>query len=167
MRTRQIAFLGLMLSMVMVLVILERMLPPLPFLPPNFGIGLSNIIIMYLLFFAGMRKALMMAVLKASFSLLIRGPISGVLSLSGGVASVVVVGIFAKIIGKTSYTTLSILGAVAHNAAQVVVASFLLDSQLLLIYYSPVLLVVGLITGSLTGVTMKVIMPIFSRLYKD
>lgn len=156
-----------MLSMIMVLVIVERMLPPLPFMPPNFGIGLSNIIVMYLLFFMGLRKAAMMAALKASFNLIIRGPVSGILSLVGGLSSVCVVWLARRLLGdRASYIALGILGAIAHNAAQVAVASFILQSRLLVIYYSPVLLIVGLVTGSLTGMSMKVIMPIFDRLYK-
>lgn len=167
-KPKQVAFLGLMLSIIMVLVIAERMLPPLPFLPPNFGIGLSNIIIMYLLFFFGIRKTLIMAVLKAMFNLMIRGPMSGILSLTGGFFSVIVISLASRLMGgKVSYITLSVLGAVAHNAGQVIVASFLLQSPLLLVYYSPFLFAVGLLAGFLTGISMNVLMPIFNRFYNS
>ena len=50
--TKKLAFLSIMIAIIMVLVVVEGMLPPLPMLPPQFGrIGHSNVIIMYLFFY--------------------------------------------------------------------------------------------------------------------
>lgn len=167
-RSKKIALMGLMLAMVIVLLWIERMLPPLPILPPNFKLGLSNIIVMYILFFIGRKEAITLVVLKAFFNMMIRGPIGGLLSLSGGIASILIIILMMWIFKeKVSYTVLSIAGAIFHNIGQLIVISLLFQNFLLLTLYLPMLLVVGTISGTLTGIVLKVLLPAFERLHKE
>lgn len=164
--TKKIAFLGLMLALIIVLMIIERMIPPLPFLPPHFKLGLSNIIVMYSLFFIGKKDVFLLVALKASFNAMMRGPLGGVLSLSGGLLSVAVIVLISLIFkNKVSYVALSIAGAIFHNLGQIAVMAVYLQSPILLQFYLPIILIAGTILGTITGVSLKTIMPIFHRMH--
>ena len=73
--------------------------------------------------------------------------------------------------GPVSYThlvqptwfILSVCGALAHNVGQLLGASVILSSAMSL-YYAPVMLVFGLIMGSLTSITLRALLPALGRL---
>jgi len=56
---------------------------------------------------------------------------------------------------NASYLILSIAGAVSHNVAQIIVASVLTET-FLIAYYLPVLIISGIMAGSVTSVILKV-----------
>jgi heptaprenyl diphosphate synthase len=151
--------LALMLSMIFVLSALEGMFPPLPY---NMRFGLSNVVTMYALFFIGTRAAFTLAGLKSLSVLLMRGFIAGLLSLSGGVLSLLVIALLATVWRNASYFLLSVAGAVTHNMAQLAVASWLTSNTLLLSLF-PVMALTGILAGSLTAVLLRVVMPLFKR----
>jgi len=164
--TKKVALLGLMLSAILILVTLERMLPPLPLVPPNFKLGLSNIIVMYSLFFIGKREAIMLVILKSLFNLIMRNPVAGIIGFSGGIMSIFSIMIFYGLFkSKFSYMTISIIGAIFHNIGQLVAASFLLRHWVIG-HFIPVLLVFGVIMGALTGTLLKAVMPALDRISK-
>jgi heptaprenyl diphosphate synthase len=156
---RDITMLALMLSMIFALSLIEQILPPLPM---HMRYGLSNTVTMYALFFIGKRSAFLLAALKSLFVLLMRGPIAGMLSLSGGVTSLLVIALIALAYREASYLLLSIAGAVTHNIAQIAAASWLVSTNLLLVYL-PIMTAAGVMAGSLTAVLLRVVMPVFKR----
>ncbi|MDR1979051.1 MAG: Gx transporter family protein [Synergistaceae bacterium] len=156
---RETTTLALMLSMIFVLSIIEGMFPPLPF---HMRFGLSNVVTMYALFFIGKRAAFTLAALKSLSILVMRGPIAGLLSLSGGVLSLLVIALLAAAWRSASYFLLSIAGAVTHNMTQLLVASWLTSTNLLLLLL-PVMAVAGILAGSLTAVLLRVVMPLFKN----
>jgi len=157
-----------MLALILILTMLENMLPPFPMLPPQFGrIGLSNVIIMYLIFFLGKKEAVAMAVIKALFSVLTRGPIAGLLSLAGGLLAVVMICFLLWVFKHSiSYVALSIAGAIGHNVGQLLTACVIMQNWNLFVFYFPVLLISGVIFGTITGVFLQVIMPVFNKIHK-
>jgi len=165
---QKVALLGLLLGMILILLVLERMLPPLPFLPPNFKLGLSNIIVMYTIFFVGTKEAFTMVLLKGFFNLLLRGTMGAVLSLSGGFLSVLAIVLVSKVFrGKVSFLILSILGALMHNIGQLLAAAFMLGNDLLFISFLPIVLIAGVVLGTLTGLASQVIVPIFNQINRQ
>ncbi|MCL2580674.1 MAG: Gx transporter family protein, partial [Oscillospiraceae bacterium] len=98
-KTRQTSLLGMMLAMIVVLSALEHALPPIPGLPPNMRLGLSNVVTMYAIFFVGYKQAFLLAVLKSMFVMSIRGGIAGVLSFSGGMLAVLGIVLLAHVFG--------------------------------------------------------------------
>jgi heptaprenyl diphosphate synthase len=165
-KSKKVALLGLLLALVVVLGMLENMLPAIPLLPPNVRLGLANTVSMYCIFFIGKREALLLTVTKSAFVFLTRGPIAALLSLSGGLLSLVII-IVAWYGSKhsLSYITYSILGAVSHNIGQIAAFSLLMKNEYML-YYLPVLLVFGIVMGTVTGILLKAIMPYFNHLVK-
>jgi heptaprenyl diphosphate synthase len=157
----------MMLAIILVLTALEHMLPPLPLLPPNVKLGLSNIVTMYCVFFVSRASAVTMNALKAFFVFLTRGPMAGMLSLSGGLLSIGVIILLTVIFKeKISYAVISVAGAVAHNLGQYAAVSVIMQT-VYLAYYLPVLLLAGVAMGVITGVLLKVTLPVFKRISKE
>lgn len=158
---------GLMLAVVAALSFVEHMLPPLPFLPPNVKLGLSNIVIMYCIFFLGKREAFTLAVLKSGFVLFTRGPVAGLLSITGGLLSIAVIIMLLFLFkSRISYITASISGAIMHNIGQIIAASFIMGTGMIF-YYLPVLIVSGIVMGIVTGTMLKILLPVFDSTYKN
>lgn len=163
-RVRRLAFMAILLAMISVLSYLEHALPPLPMLPPGVRMGLGNIITMYALFFMGRGPALTLAVLKSAMVLLMRGAMAGLLSLCGGLCAVaVIMALMALGRGRISWLLLSVGGAIAHNVGQLAVASLIMHTNLVLAYL-PVLVAFGVLMGAVTGVLLRVVMPLFDRI---
>ena len=162
-KAKTVARMGLMLALALILALMERMIPPLPMLPPGVNLGLANIVVMYCVFFLGARHAFGIAALKSAFVALTRGPVAGALSLCGGLLSLLVIWVLiAAFKRRISYVATSICGAVGHNAGQIFLASLILNTMAL--YYLPVLIVSGIVMGMMTGATLTVLLPILHRI---
>lgn len=158
-KARSITNMAMLFAVAIVLSFLESLLPPLPYLPPGFKLGLSNIAVMYALFFMGRKSAFTIAVLKSGFVFMTRGATSGILSLSGGLASVLVMLALAAVGNKKiSYLMLSISGAIFHNLGQLAALTLLMLNTYAL-WYTPVLLAAGIVMGFVTGSVLKIVMP--------
>ena len=151
------AFLGLMLALALVLSFFETLLPALPFLPVGVKLGLSNIVTMYSLFFLGAMPAFTIALLKALFVLLVRGPIGAALSLSGGLCSVCLMLAVKRLPGLTN-GIISVVGAISHNIGQLLLAAVILKSAYTF-FYLPVMILSGTLMGIITGTLLRLVMP--------
>ena len=172
MKTRQIAFLGVMLAVVFVLSAAESLLLTLPLLPPHVRPGLSNIVVMYCLFCVGYKQAIGLGVAKSLFVLLTRGPTAGLLSLCGGMLSIAVIILLLTLFdgkggeGKMSYACVSVAGAIAHNLGQLAAIMALMATPAM-IYFLPTLILTGIATGLLTGTLLKILMPSLAQIRRD
>jgi len=163
-KTKILVVTSIMLALMMTLSILERMLPPIPGFPPGANLGLANIIVMYCVFFLGVKRALGLAALKSLFVFLIRGPIAGLLSFCGGFLSLCVIALLLAIFRrKISYAAASVCGAVSHNMGQMLAASMLMNTTVF--FYLPALIVSGIIMGLATGVALAVLLPVFHQFF--
>ena len=163
MKTKQVALSGLLFALAMALSFLEGLIP-IPGLLPGMKLGLANIVVMYALFFMGTGQALVLDLLKAFFVFLVSGATAGFLSLCGGLVSLLVMWALYRLPPKRpTWFILSVSGALAHNFGQLAGASIMLGSALSL-YYAPVLLILGLVMGCVTSITLRAILPPLSRL---
>ena len=164
--TSYITLMSLLFAMSITLTAVEYMIPPLPLMPPGVKLGLSNIVTMYCLFYLGKKSAFTIIILKSGFVFLIRGVTSFMMSISGGVLSaLVMILLLAVTTQNISYLVISIAGAISHNIGQIVVASFLVGTGLVMTYL-PLLLISGVIMGNVTGGLLKVITPAFKAMSK-
>ncbi len=161
-KTKYITYMAMLLTLIVVLSIFESTLPPFPFLPPGVKIGLANTVTMFTLFFIGKKEAFTLSVLKSAFVLITRGVTSGVLSLCGGLLSICVLIILLILYKKASYLALSISGAIAHNIGQLIAVSIMMKNSYTF-YYLPVLIVSGIVMGSITGILLKTTLPVLSK----
>ena len=155
-KTHEIALSGLLFALAMALSFIEGTLV-IPGLAPGMKLGLANIVVMYALFFMGARQALYLDLLKALFVFLVSGWTAGFLSL------LVMWVLYYKLPFRPTWFILSVCGALSHNIGQLLGAGLILSSAMSL-YYAPVMLVLGLVMGALTSLTLRAILPALGRL---
>lgn len=163
-KTQMLVLTSMIFAAALVLAVVENALPPLPVAVPGVKFGLSNIAVMYALFFLGKKQAFTIAILKSAFVFITRGGIAALLSLAGGVLSILVMVLLMVIFReKISYLIISIFGAVFHNIGQFIVITVIYTGMNMWAYL-PVLLLSGLAAGIVTSTLLKFIMPAFQRL---
>ena len=141
--------LGFMVAVAIVLQVLESSIPvPLPI--PGGKIGLANIVALIVLTKFGGKEAVVVTLLRAILgSLLHGGFITMIYSVTGGLFSTVTA---IWLLKRSKYTIIGIgiISALMHNLAQVIVAIILMNNIYIVTYY-PVLMLVSLPCGALTG----------------
>ena len=157
----RVAFTGLLAALALSFSFLEGLIPPIPVLPPGAKLGLSNIVVLYAAGSLGLPAALFLACLKGGFALLTRGVTAGLLSISGGVLSALVMWLLLQKT-RASLSLVGVFGALSHNAAQLC-AAWLLTSAAV-VFYLPFLVLFGVLTGLLTGLVLKLTLPPLQRI---
>ena len=160
MKSRKVAFFGILGAMGLVLGFFEGvLLPEIPFLPPGAKLGLSNIITMYAVTVSGFAGGLYIVLLKVLFALITRGAVAALMSFCGGVFSLAAVSLMIKKEGKLfTFFGIGIASAVMHNFGQLVAACVVTGTPEL-INYGKYLLIFALVTGAVTGTALLVLMP--------
>lgn len=149
-KAREVARTGLLFALAIALSWLESCISPLLGLIPALKLGLSNIVVMYALLFLRPRTAFLLVLLKGMFAFLTRGATAGILSVCGGLLSLAVLWVLLKFPFRISGYIFCVCGALAHNLGQLLAASVLLGSGMVLAY-APVLLVAGIAVGALSS----------------
>jgi len=158
---RRTAGMGMLFALALVLQYVESLIPSLFTFAPGIKLGLSNIVTMFCLFCAGLPEALTIAVLKGVFAFIIRGPAAGILSTVGGIGSVAVMKLLIKF--RQSRGLTSVFGAVSHNMFQLAAECVMMKSRAAL-YYAPVLVVSGIVMGTVTAYITRTVMPYLEKI---
>jgi heptaprenyl diphosphate synthase component I len=133
-----------------------ELLIPMDFVIPGIKLGLSNIVILLVIYRFGAKCGVAVTCFKAMLSSLLFGGFTTFLySFSGAVLSGIAMGLVYR---KESVTPVgaSLLGAAVHITAQVLCALLLLKSVYVLCYY-PFVLFSGTLCGALNGIIVKFI----------
>ena len=157
-KVKQLCQLALLFALAVVLSFLENMIPPLIITVPGIMLGLSNIVVMYCLFYLGVGYSGVL--LLSGFALLTRGVTAAFLGACGGICSILVMLLLVKVF-HCSYFFVSSLGGIFHNIGQLLGASILLNQVVWT--YTPVLVISGLIMGIITGKLLQVLLPVLHR----
>jgi heptaprenyl diphosphate synthase len=130
---------------------LENLFPTALLIPlPGIKLGLANIVTVFALYYLGAPFALAILLARCLLGAIFAGNASALIfSVFGGVLAMAVMILLHRLPGLSIYGV-SIAGAAAHNIGQVGAAILTLGSRAPLAYL-PVLLVVALFTGALTG----------------
>ena len=152
-RINKIIFLSLLVSIGLALSVLESAIP-LPITVPGAKLGLSNMVILVTLVIFGFKEALVVGMLKSIVLVLVTGSVSSFFySFSGAILSCFAMFIVYKyFMNIFSLIGVSIFGAVAHNIAQVSVASIMMNNSRIYSYL-PILLIMSLFTGYFVGLS--------------
>lgn len=153
MNLKDTIYLALLVAIALAISLLESLIP-LPFVAPGAKLGLSNIVILVTLVTFGFKEGMIVSVLKSFLLMLVTGGVTSFLySLAGALLSTIIMWLAYRYMSKyLSLIGVSILGAVAHNFAQVTVASLLLGN--IMVYtYLPILIFIGLFTGYFVGIS--------------
>lgn len=119
---------------------------------PGVKLGLANLIIVIALYKTNTKQAFLLSVTRVLLAGFLFGNMFSILySLAGGCLSLAAMAVLRK---RESFSVMgvSIAGGVFHNIGQLLMAILVMESCNL-VYYLPVLLISGLVTGGLIGVT--------------
>ena len=148
MRSQKVAFLGIFTALAMILSYIEPLIPSFVAIP-GIKLGLANIAVIVILYKIGWKEAFAVSIIRVILSsLLFTTVLSMLYSLAGAILSLFAMILLKKI--KLSTITISVIGGVCHNIGQIAVAIFMTETAEL-VYYLPVLLITGTISGILIG----------------
>ena len=117
---------------------------------PGVKLGLTNIVTVIMLYIASPMETFLLCAFRAVLSGFMFGnAFSIIYSLAGCILSFIVMYLLKKS-DKFSSVSISLVGGVCHNIGQIIVAAIVLSTYSV-VYYIPVLLVAGCITGLVIG----------------
>ena len=125
-------------------------------IPINFGIpgaklGLANLVIIIVLYKTDWKEALLLSVVRIVLAGFLFGNLFGILySLAGGILSLAVMALLKRS-GAFSIIGVSMAGGVSHHVGQLIMSMLVVETYAVG-YYLHVLLIAGLITGTLIGI---------------
>lgn len=153
---KKTAYLGLFLALALICSYVESLIP-FSFGIPGVKLGLTNIVVILMLYRAGIKDALVISVLRILLAGMLFGNLFSILySLAGGLLSFLCM-VLLKQTGKFGVTAISAIGGITHNLGQILTAVLVVENANLL-YYFPTLLLAGVITGVLIGMTAQEIL---------
>ena len=152
--TKKIIRLSLLTTIALTIFIVEANLPPLAPIP-GIKLGLANVVTLLVLMMYGYKEAIVVLFIRIILGSIFAGQMMSFLySFIGGMLCLIVMSIAAKILSKSSIWFISILGAIAHNIGQLIVAIIVMNTTYIL-YYVPILLISGVLTGLCTGIIVQ------------
>lgn len=157
MKTRKIVFLAIMLAISIVLSIVESMIP---LGIPGVKIGLANVITLIILYTYGKKEAFLLVILRVCLVGMLRSTLpTFMMSLSGGLLAFMAM-LMLKELKKFSIVSVSILGSIGHSVGQIIMAILILNTEGI-IFYLPVILLISVPTGILTGIISDRFLKVF------
>ena len=154
--TKKLTTLAITVTLAMVLSFIESQIPPFVAIP-GVKVGLANIAVIFALYRFGWREAVIVSALRVLLVGLLFGSfVSTLYSIAGAVLSMTVM-LTVRRIPSFSEVGVSVLGGVSHNVGQIVMASILLETDVVL-YYLPVLLLSGTLAGIAVGAAGAVLL---------
>jgi len=149
----KIARYGLLTSVMLVLGLVERQFLLVPGVP-GIRLGLSNTVLLYALCLMDAKSAWLLMGLKVLLGGLLYAGVSGMFySFAGGLLSMAAMLLALRVKG-IGMAGISVMGATAHMAGQLLMSRFLLGSWAALAQ-APILIVAAVVTGVLTGVSAR------------
>ena len=153
--TKRIAYLGVFTALAFVFSYIEFLLP-LNFGVPGIKLGLANLVVIVALYMINVRAACLLSFVRILLMGLTFGNMASMIySLAGRMLSLVIM-ILAKRGNVFSVTGVSVLGGVSHNVGQIIIAILVVETKSLL-YYLPVLIISGTVTGALIGILASIL----------
>lgn len=161
---KTIAVLAMMIALAMIFSYMETLIP-INFGIPGIKLGLANLVIVAALYLLGGKQALIISVVRIILSGFMFGNMASIMySLAGGLLSLAVMFLLTKT-KKLSVAAVSVAGGICHNIGQIIVAILVVEN-LKLVYYIPVLLISGFLTGLLIGIVSRLVLPRVKRAFQ-
>ena len=156
---------AMMIALAMIFSYVETMIP-INFGIPGVKLGLANLVIVAAIYLFGGKQAFLISIVRIFLSGFMFGNLASIMySLAGGLLSLAAM-LLLKKTDKLSILAVSVMGGICHNIGQLIVAMLVVE-KLKLIFYVPVLLISGFLTGLLIGIVCRVILPAVKRAYES
>ena len=158
MNVRKLCTLALLTAAALVIFVAEAQIPPV-IAVPGVKLGLSNIIVLLTMYIYGRREGAVVLGLKIVLGSIFSGQLmSFFYSAAGGLLCLGVMSLLKGVLTEKQIWATSAFGAAAHNIGQLIVAIAILGTEKL-VWYLPVLLASGIITGLFTGLCAQITLP--------
>ena len=149
MKARKVAFLGLSITLAMVLSFVESQIAVFTTIP-GMKMGLPNLVIVFLLYRVGWKEAVLVSIIRVALVALLFGNLQSLIfSIAGAALSLTGMSLLKKT-KLFSPIAVSVVGGVLHNVGQVI-AACLWTQTAQVAYYLPMLLISGICAGILIG----------------
>lgn len=150
MNAKRIATDAVLTTIALAIFIVELQIPTLVPIP-GIKLGLANIITVFAIFRLKKTDAAMILFLRILLGAMFSGNMLAIMySLAGGLLCYLSMLFISKILTERQIFVASIIGAIAHNIGQILIA-FLITQSVGIFYYLPVLIISAIITGLFTG----------------
>lgn len=165
-KLNKMIFISLLVAVGLALGVLESAIP-LPIAMPGARLGLSNMVVLVTIIIFGFKDGIKVSMLKSVVLMMVTGSVSSfIYSFSGAVLSSIAMYITYRYFSRFfSLIGVSIVGALAHNFAQVSVASLIL-ANIRIYTYLPFLMIMSLFTGYFVGLSSKMIIKNLRKNYR-
>ncbi len=143
------AYLGLMAALAILVGYVEALIP-INFGIPGMKLGLSNIVLLIMLYHYGFKEAIAISAVRVVVIGFLFGNLFSIIySMAGAVMSMIVMLLLMRT-DRFSSVGISAAGGVAHNMGQLIIA-YLVMPAMPVFWYVPVLMLAGTATGALNG----------------
>ena len=162
---KKTAYLGVYLALALICSYVESLIP-FYFGIPGVKLGLTNIVVVLMLYCVGTKEALAVSTLRivlAGFFLSVARVVLGgfifsnlfsiLYSLAGGLLSFLAMYLLKRM-KWFGVLPVSVSGGIFHNVGQLIVAAYVVENYNIF-YYMPVLLFAGALTGFLIGIAAQ------------
>lgn len=157
MRVKQLTRNALLAGLALIIFVIELQLPALS-PAPGLKLGLSNIITVYAVFALTPSDALQILAARILLGTFLSGNLSALMySAAGGLMCYLAMLGLKRLISPRQMWAASVLGAVAHNLGQILVAVAVTRTPALLAYF-PVMTAGGMLAGLFTGLCAQYLM---------
>lgn len=147
--SKKVSCCAMLVALAMIFSYVESLVP-INFGIPGVKLGIANLVTVFGIYFLNPGEVFLIVFLRILLTGFMFGNGMSILySLAGGMLSLAVM-LAAKKAGGFSVIGVSIAGGITHNIGQILVAACVVQN-LKLVYYLPVLLIAGTITGCLIG----------------
>lgn len=161
---KSVAFWAMFLALALILSYVESLIPFF-FGVPGIKLGLPNLVIVMILYCMGTKEAYLISIVRVLLAGFLFGNLFSIAySLAGAMLSLTVM-MLIKRTGKLKVITVSAIGGICHNIGQLIIASLFVESYSIF-YYTPVLLIAGLITGVIIGLISQEMILRLGRFFK-
>lgn len=150
MKLKKLTRVSILSGLSLIIFVLESQIPPVI---PVAGVklGLANVVTLYTKATMGTKAALVVLLMKIFLGNLFTGTaVSLFYSLCGGISCFVAEMLMFRIVTRKQMWAVSITGAIFHNIGQIMAAIVLMGTDKIL-WYLTILIPVGIITGTFTG----------------
>ncbi|MDD3414275.1 MAG: Gx transporter family protein [Lachnospiraceae bacterium] len=150
MQIKKISTLSALLTLSLICSYIESLIP-FYFGVPGMKLGLTNLVIVFLLYSYSFKEALAVNVARILLTGFLFGNLFGILySLAGALLSLVMMALIQRT-KKFSVIGVSVCGGVTHNIGQLLMAMMIVENYRVS-FYLPVLIVAGCLMGALIGI---------------
>ena len=155
-RTQKLALCGVLTALALIFGYIESVISvPLPV--PGIKLGLPNIAIITILYVVGIKEAVAVNLIRITLTAVLFG------NLNSFLFSMIIM-IILKKIQFFSSVGVSVAGGVLHNIGQIIAAVFIMGSGAI-VYYLPVLMITGTVTGAVIGIVSAMVVKRTERAY--